>query len=827
MVVSRAALAASSCTHCRSPILKLVPLALAPAPATAAILRCLRYAPPVTYRHLAQSRRTVRCFATSSRYTEPQEPAHTPSTLNESSQAVGETTQETTVKEDLVVEGDKIKQLEEEIAGNSDLDFLGEASEEALEDSPEVTSEETPWYLDVEAPRHSTHLFEQAPLPDLPPDPPTILRRLLTYAADDLGLDELKILDLREIDPPPALGPNLIMMFGTARSERHLHVSAGRLVRWLRSKHGVGANADGKLGPNQLKTKLRRKRKREALLGARGVRAREDEDDGIRTGWVCVNLGPVGQKKGKAVTVRDAEGRISGFGDESADLQTTVVLQMLTDAKREDLGLESLWQQILEKSRRQKAQFLADIEASLSKANKSTTSIPPADPRPIASPFGQRRYCTAMASQRRSFSQHTLGGSAVSESPSAEEFTALAAKPVLSDDEKVKLAHSLKYHPSAKLKTLTQLRRYLDRLPPDQQKAALEKSANERGSYVYLAKVAQEDLAPEDTFMHRQWLYLKAQEHGLSGYTFETIESLVDELCVSGIPLPSRNALLNLIQAAMWPAKSTPLRENLTVTLKLLRNVDARAAHQPLVTSDIITLLISSLSAHTNHESRSERNQVQLILFELLLRSNVRCPNQDELLSLLRVFSSQENWEMFWRVWSLPPLYGTYRSPKLYTFLFRQLAQTGHQANCQRALRRVIEELVLERPKIYLPRYPVLVDAAMECTRVADPTAEQVLDQIARYARNNEEEAPESLRQRANSEFVLLMSQLRQRDLIDTRGPKRGKYQTRPSLSLPMRNRHAWRRKERDDRRKKMKEMTETGQGKEEGAPSSWEIRGR
>jgi hypothetical protein len=180
-------------------------------------------------------------------------------------------------------------------------------------------------------------VHEPPPLPEVPEGSPKIVELLLRYVSDELGLDELTLLDLRAMDPPPALGPGLLMMFGTARSERHLHVSADRLVRWLRGR-GITATADGLLGRNELKLKLRRIARKAKLLGTSGVP--RGGDDGISTGWICVNLGSLGGSHEEVVTV-DAEGRPTGFG--VPDTGTTIVVQMLTASRREELDLESLW----------------------------------------------------------------------------------------------------------------------------------------------------------------------------------------------------------------------------------------------------------------------------------------------------------------------------------------------------------------------------------------------------------------------------------------------------------------------------------------------------
>lgn len=120
-----------------------------------------------------------------------------------------------------------------------------------------------PWYLQVQTPQISrSPLYERQQLPELPPDPPPVLQPMLEHISVDLGLDDLSLLDLRNLDPPPALGSNLMMIIGTARSEKHLHVSADRFCRWLRTTHRLTPYADGLLGRGELKLKMRRKNRR-------------------------------------------------------------------------------------------------------------------------------------------------------------------------------------------------------------------------------------------------------------------------------------------------------------------------------------------------------------------------------------------------------------------------------------------------------------------------------------------------------------------------------------------------------------------------------------
>ncbi|KAJ3525807.1 hypothetical protein NM208_g11481 [Fusarium decemcellulare] len=209
-------------------------------------------------------------------------------------------------------------------------------------------ADDVPWFLEVEPPRHpeSQHAVE---LPKIPEDAPEVLGPMVKYIFEDMGLDEISLLDLRDLDPPAALGPNLIMLFGTARSERHLHVSSGRFVRWLRKNHSIDARADGLIGPGELRTKLRRLRKKAKLMGT-NTAIIPGGDNGISTGWVCVHFSSSGDNINEAASFDDS-GRFSGFG--APQTGTTVVIQCMTEARRGELDLETLWKGVLKKNLRE------------------------------------------------------------------------------------------------------------------------------------------------------------------------------------------------------------------------------------------------------------------------------------------------------------------------------------------------------------------------------------------------------------------------------------------------------------------------------------------
>lgn len=180
-------------------------------------------------------------------------------------------------------------------------------------------------------------------IPPLPANPPAILHPILTHLSTHIGLDNLSLLDLRHLDPPPALGANLLMIIGTARSVKHLNVAADRFCRWCRSTYKLRPYADGLLGRNELKLKLRRKARRMKLAQSVGnTIAMENSDDGITTGWICVNLGTMDAAVADGADEdQNPDDTYVGFG--SRTNAPRIVVQMFTEEKRVEMDLEGLW----------------------------------------------------------------------------------------------------------------------------------------------------------------------------------------------------------------------------------------------------------------------------------------------------------------------------------------------------------------------------------------------------------------------------------------------------------------------------------------------------
>lgn len=201
-----------------------------------------------------------------------------------------------------------------EVVEEEHSEILTESSTEMPEEATPSTPADVPWFLRVETPRPASHPFANLQtLPEIPPDAPPALEPLLKHLSEELGISDIALIDLRALDPPPAIGADTIMVVGNARSERHLHISADKACRWLRSAFGMAPHADGLLGRNEIKIKNRRLKKRGRL-----VSTQTGQVEGV--GWICVDVGSQG-----------------------------LVLQLFTKYRRDEIDLEGLWGKYLGK----------------------------------------------------------------------------------------------------------------------------------------------------------------------------------------------------------------------------------------------------------------------------------------------------------------------------------------------------------------------------------------------------------------------------------------------------------------------------------------------
>lgn len=113
-------------------------------------------------------------------------------------------------------------------------------------------------------------------------------------------------------------------------------------------------------------------------------------DDGITTGWICVNLGPVDEAQIEAAVGKEEvnevlaeeeyekeeyENPVEGFvGFGSRSTAPRVVVQMFTEEKRAEMDLEGLWDVRQERRKRKDEKGDKQAEEAVMKAETDETS---------------------------------------------------------------------------------------------------------------------------------------------------------------------------------------------------------------------------------------------------------------------------------------------------------------------------------------------------------------------------------------------------------------------------------------------------------------------
>lgn len=552
--------------------------------------------------------------------------------------------------------------------------------------------EEEPWYLKEEPPRHPSLVQHSQPLPEVPENVPLILHELVNYAAEDMGLDDLKLLDLRTLDPPAALGPNLIMLFGTARSERHLHVSGRHLVSWLRRK-GIKAHADGVLGPNEFKIKMRRKQRKAKLLGTAATPM--GLDDGVTTRWICTNLGTLSSGSQEAVEYETP----TGFGTRQNG--TTIVVQAFTDSKRKELDLELLWSRIL--ARRGDENLIPDdLEYTEADAHPNELSLftEGGSPKVFATP-----------SQRRFFSTSSRQPHQVTDPPTSDSITN-HVNPTL--DPAAFIAN--------KVAGLERLQGQFASFSYENALKALEDSSTGQPSaYTSAWNQAIQRLRPEHSWQFRLWLCVAGRQLGVRRFDLAHLRELVHEMELLGI-ICHRGHYIEMLQVVfLEPTDSTvPLSEQSKLALEMLNVMYERG--EPIIATDVIVSLLESL-ARTESQGK-QTSELQTVLEKFLLQADLPYVGEDAVMRLMNAYAAQDNWTRFWEIWRIPPRFQEPRSRQLYLHLWTIMASTKHQKRCQEAIRWCFHEMLNEDP----PVRPVMEvkDALEACLKIADPQAEEI-----------------------------------------------------------------------------------------------------
>ncbi len=126
----------------------------------------------------------------------------------------------------------------------------------------EIEEGDTPWYLrEDESSKLDTPIFKTE-IPEIPNDAPSNIEPILKFAAEELGLDELKIFDIRNRQDIPASAHIDYMILSTGKSERHIQNAVDELSAFLKKEFKITPFVEGLLKANSIqRQKKRMKRK--------------------------------------------------------------------------------------------------------------------------------------------------------------------------------------------------------------------------------------------------------------------------------------------------------------------------------------------------------------------------------------------------------------------------------------------------------------------------------------------------------------------------------------------------------------------------------------
>lgn len=639
--------------------------------------------------------------------------------------------------------------------------------DEPDQDIPEPVSQ-TPWYLQVETPqREIRSLSERQQLPELPSDPPPLLLSILEHISIDLGLDELSLFDLRKLDPPPALGANLLMILGTARSKKHLQVSADRFCRWLRTEHKLTPYADGLMGRGELKLKLKRKARRARILSRVGSSERYSQDDGLTTGWICVNVGTIEDGKGASEGFLEPEGFV-GFGEKVGG--TKVVIQMLTEEKRMELDLEEMWENMLKKQGRKEAKITKSSEAainhglsdqkSLQEQNLSSNAssvIQSYHQKPSVSNYQQRREFHNSASHQEPNHIDQI----FAEIPHRNIWHDTPKKPN-PDPESLNPASKLTKPPDIELKNLDLERKqnpgksktpesdkklldlraslkYLMSLSREDAIEVLGTGIDDWGSTSFLASFYKSypSFPQSDHWECRFALVCHAIRIGHPEYNKRNLMVLVNEMraTIADISLRLVVHVIDTLLSRDAPAQSVETMGmgysfgtlDFEEYLTLLDHSRFVPRHDSPVQEDdsrYVKKIAWTLYAATAYASENKLIGelksdviVHLRLYMDLFSNEPMDTHTD--LTVLNIFALKNNWEAFWAHWNGIARRMWPKPAELYTLMFHRVAETKNQIQCIDVLRNLVPEMALEMPPVRLEG-PV-AKAVMECLRIVSP----------------------------------------------------------------------------------------------------------
>lgn len=629
---------------------------------------------------------------------------------------------------------------------------------EDIEDTPETESAQSstiPWYLQVDAPQRAPRpISERQRIPDSPDYAPPVLAPLMQHISIDLGLDDLTLLDLRSLDPPPALGANLLMLIGTARSEKHLHVSADRLCRWLRSTYKLKPDADGLLGRNELKLKLRRKAKKAKLMGNA---ADDNNDDGVRTGWVCVDIGVVPSADGMPEPAPISRAFV-GFGRRTEEVR--IVVQMLTEEKRADIKLEKLWTGILERGNPKEmedGQTAVDsgqsdhyFPVSTNHSHQNPGSVP-GQSRKFHTTACQWNVSIAPSPEPAFLSEIESMAAKSSECFNLQAIQDTAMQDLTSGDYEKARNTILQYsHSIPRLQNenwrpflLHMLVVHLQSLPATKALGVLGNGDSDRTSTPFLVcfykTLSPIYLSPSEVHF-RIWLNCFARELGHPGYEYAKLLEIFAESRTTGVDI-SLASYKRLLHTILRPLKNQsnyhgPSRSILEAVTDIVQTMhdqgfdilseDILVDLQELTMPDPLEFVpqykIKSDLEETFHLPSVPMAPISRRFHSLMVQLDLPVFRDDSRMRLMELYASRQHWQEFWEIFRMAPRQNKPQSASMYAFMLLHVAETKHQKACRAVLRAWSADL--QREDSLMAIGGEVNEALKACLVVADPHVE-------------------------------------------------------------------------------------------------------
>jgi hypothetical protein len=500
---------------------------------------------------------------------------------------------------------------------------------------------------------------------------------------------------------------DLIMIIGTARSEKHLNVSADRLCRWLRREHKLRPTADGLMGRNELKIKLRRKARRAKLAKSIG-RNNDGRDDGLTTGWVCCNIGEV--EDGKSGEQHVANPEVIGFGTTSN--KARIAVQMLTEDMRAEFDLDDLWTR--RRFNRIKQRDGDDDQGPGQGRSNEVGNTPRTRFEHSSNRGGNDAYsrqAVAPFEQRRGM--HT-------------------APRVLSE---VNLHQTTEPSAEALLQSLSGLS-----LQEIQRDLGLGGPFQESTAFLRLFSQSMSKMGPE-RFVYQLKLIQLALPIGHPRYTETHLFETFEDLAASSADI-SRSDALSLISIFLSRTEtssagvSSPVSDTDTNrALKVLEYASLRGVD--ILDEDVLALLFratgfdgavrreedSDVEPGTTvaGETLDRVHETQNRLIKLVEFANVQLSQNNHLI-VLRVLFENRNYDMFWKLWRERAIRCIPRTREDYLLLFSLQAERKHQRDVIKCLYDWVPMMAREDPPVYVDKD--LARALVPCLLLADPQLE-------------------------------------------------------------------------------------------------------